>query len=46
MSLGIGMTIFEEALMSMLEYGERCETDGGYRDSAHEFLKCPKGVWG
>ncbi len=23
--------IFKDALMSMLEYGERCETDGGYR---------------
>ena len=30
----------------MLEYGERCETDGGYQGSAPEFVKCPKGVWG
>ena len=38
--------IFKDALVSMLEYGERCETDGGYRGSAPEFVKCPKGVWG
>ena len=29
----------------MLEYGERCETDGGYWGSAPELVKCPKGVW-
>jgi hypothetical protein len=33
--------IFKDALVSMLEYGERCETDGGYRGSAPEFVKCP-----
>jgi len=38
--------IFKDALLSMLEYGERCETDGGYRGSAPDFVKCPKGVWG
>ena len=38
--------IFEDALVSMLEYGERCETDGGFRGSAPDFVKCPKGVWG
>ena len=38
--------IFKDALVSMLEYGKRCETDGGYRGSAPEFVKCPKGVWG
>ncbi len=38
--------IFKEALVSILEYGERCETDGGYWGSAPEFVKCPKGVWG
>ncbi len=38
--------IFKDDLVSMLEYGERCETDGGYRGSAPEFVKCPKGVWG
>jgi hypothetical protein len=38
--------IFEVALVSMLEYGERCETNGGYWGSAPEFVKCPKGVWG
>ena len=38
--------IFKDALKSMLEYGKRCETDGGYRGSAPEFVKCPKGVWG
>jgi hypothetical protein len=37
--------IFKDALLSMLEYGERCETDGGYRGSAPEFVKCPKGAW-
>ena len=38
--------IFKDGLVSMLEYGERCETDGGYRGSAPEYVKCPKGVWG
>ena len=38
--------IFKDALVSMLEYGERCETDGGYWGSAPEFIKCPKGVLG
>jgi hypothetical protein len=38
--------IFKDALVSMLEYGERCETDGGYWDGAPKFVKCPKGVWG
>jgi len=38
--------IFEDTLVSMLEYGERCETDVGYRGSAPEFVKCPTGVWG
>jgi hypothetical protein len=38
--------IFKDALVSMLENGERCETDGGYWGSAPEFVKCPKGVWG
>jgi hypothetical protein len=38
--------IFEDALVSMLEYGERCETDEGYWGIALEFAKCPKGVWG
>ena len=38
--------IFKDALVSMLEYGKRCEPDGGYRGSAPEFVKCPKGVWG
>ncbi len=30
----------------MLEYGERCETDGGYQGSAPKFVECPKRVWG
>jgi hypothetical protein len=38
--------IFKDVLVSMLEYGERCETDGGYHGSALKFVKCPKGVWG
>ncbi len=38
--------IFKDELVSMLEYGERCETDGGYLGSAPEFVKCPKEVWG
>jgi hypothetical protein len=38
--------IFKDALVSILEYGERCETDGVYQDSAPEFFKCLKGVWG
>jgi len=38
--------IFKDTLLSMLEYGERCETDGGYQGSAPDFVKCPKGVWG
>ncbi len=38
--------IFKDASVSMLECGERCETDGGYQGSAPEFVKCPKGVWG
>jgi hypothetical protein len=37
--------MFKDALLSMLEYGERCETDGGYRGSAPEFVKCPMKVW-
>jgi hypothetical protein len=38
--------IFKDTLVSMLEYGERCETDGGYWGTAPKFVKCPKGVWG
>ncbi len=38
--------IFKDALVSVLEYGERCETDEGYWGSAPKFVKCPKGVWG
>ena len=38
--------IFKDGLVSILEHGERCETDGGYRGSAPEHVKCPKGVWG
>ena len=38
--------IFKVGLVSMLEYGERGEADGGYRGSAPEYVKCPKGVWG
>jgi hypothetical protein len=38
--------IFKDTLVSMLEYGERCETDGGYQGNAPKFVKCPKGVWG
>jgi hypothetical protein len=38
--------IFEDALKLNLEFGERCETDAGYRGSAPEFVKCPGGVWG
>jgi hypothetical protein len=38
--------IFKDALVLMLEYGERCETDGGSQISAPEFGKSPKGVWG
>jgi hypothetical protein len=30
--------IFKDALVSMLEYGKRCETDGGYQGSAPEFV--------
>jgi hypothetical protein len=34
--------IFKDALKSMLEYGERCETDGEYRGNAPEFVNVPK----
>jgi hypothetical protein len=38
--------IFEDALMLNLEFGERCETDAGYRGSAPENVKCPGETWG
>ena len=34
--------IFKDALLSMLEYGERCETDGGYRDIHLSLLNVPR----
>ena len=49
MSPGFGTTKWfskTRCCQCWLEYGERCETDGGYRGSAPEFVKYPKGVWG
>ena len=34
--------IFKDGLVSLLEYGERCETDGGYRGSAPGMLNVPR----
>ena len=37
--------IFKDALVSMLEYGERCETDGGYIGVVHlSLLNVPKEI--
>ena len=38
--------IFRDALAKVLEPGERCETDKGYRGSAPQYVKCPGGVEG
>jgi hypothetical protein len=35
------LTIFRDSLVSMLEHGERCETDRGYQGSAPTYVKCP-----
>ena len=35
------LTIFRDSLVSMLEPGERCETDRGYQGSAPTYVKCP-----
>ncbi len=32
---------FRDSLVSMLESGERCETDRGYQGSAPTYVRCP-----
>jgi hypothetical protein len=34
------LAIFWDSLVSMLEPGERCETDGGYQGAAPAYVKC------
>ncbi len=35
------LSIFRDSLVSMLEHGERCETDRGYQGSTPTYVKCP-----
>ena len=35
------LAIFRDSLVSMLEPGERCETDRGYQGAAPAYVKCP-----
>jgi hypothetical protein len=35
------LAIFRDSLVSMLEPGERCETDRGYQGAAPAYFKCP-----
>jgi hypothetical protein len=35
------LSIFRDSLVSMLEPGERCETDRGYQGATPAYVKCP-----
>ena len=37
--------IFQDALVHELEEGERVEADGGYKNSAPKYDKCPGTIW-